>query len=107
MSKRLLEQTRHSKNKLYSLHAPEVDCISKGKVHKRYEFGSKVSVATTHKGNWVAGMRSYAGNPYDGHTLADQRQQVETLTGEKITDLYTDRGYKGHGITDAKVWIAD
>ena len=48
-------------------------------------------------------MRSYAGSLYDGHTLDDQRQQVEMLTGKKITDLYTDRGYQCHGITDARV----
>ena len=56
MAERLLAQTRTSKNKLYSVHAPEVECISKGKAHKRYEFGCKTSVATTSKSNWIVGV---------------------------------------------------
>lgn len=67
---RLLEQTRTSKNKLYSIDAPEVQCISKGKAHKRYEFGCKVSVAASNIGDWIVGIRALPGNPYDGHTLS-------------------------------------
>ena len=67
--RRLLAQTRTSKNKLYSVHAPEVECIAKGKAHKRYEFGCKASVATTSKSNWIIGTQALHGNPYDGHTL--------------------------------------
>ncbi|TBR36431.1 IS5/IS1182 family transposase, partial [Marinomonas agarivorans] len=73
---RLLKQTRQSKHKLYSLHEPNVDCISKGKAHKRYEFGVKASIAVTAKEAFIVGARSYPGNPYDGHTLQDQLQQV-------------------------------
>ena len=80
---RLLEQKPKSKNKLYSLHAPEVDCLSKGKAHKRYEFGVKASIATTAKEAFIVGARSYPGNPYDGHTLYDQLQQVHTITDSK------------------------
>ena len=66
---RLLAQK--PKDKLYSPHEPAVDCISKGKAHKRYEFGTKVSVATTNRGGFVVGMRALPGNPYDGHTLSE------------------------------------
>lgn len=103
---RLLKQTRQSKNKLYSLHEPNVDCISKGKAHKRYEFGVKASIAVTAKESFIIGARSYPGNPYDGHTLKDQLQQVETLTGKKPDTCFVDRGYKGSGVEDIKVLIA-
>ena len=53
------------KNKLYSAHAEEVECIAKGKIHKRYEFGNKASIVTTSKNNWVVGAQSLKGNPYD------------------------------------------
>ena len=62
---RLLAQGPKDRKKLYSLHEPAVDCISKGKAHKRYEFGTKVSVATTTEGGFVVGMRSLPGNPYE------------------------------------------
>ena len=102
----LLKQTRQSKNKLYSLHEPNVDCISKGKAHKRYEFGVKASIAVTAKESFIVGARSYPGNPYDGHTLKDQLQQVKTLTGKKPETCFVDRGYKGSGVEDIKVLIA-
>ena len=69
---RLLSQQRTDKNKLYSLHAPEVECIAKGKVRAPYEFGVKVSIATTHKEGLVVGIKSMLGNPYDGHTYPRQ-----------------------------------
>ena len=69
MAHRLLLQKKEDKNKLYSLHAPETECIAKGKAHKRYEFGCKVSVVTTSKRNWAVGINALHGNPYDGHTL--------------------------------------
>lgn len=103
---RLLKQTRQSKNKLYSLHEPNVDCISKGKAHKRYEFGVKASIAVTAKESFIVGARSYPGNPYDGHTLKDQLQQVETLTGRKPETCFVDRGYKGSGVEDVRILIA-
>ena len=80
---RLLAQKPKDKKKLYSLHEPAVDCISKGKAHKRYEFGTKVSVATTNRGGFVVGMRALPGNPYDGHTLSEALEQVEILTDQK------------------------
>ena len=68
-AERIRSQQRHSKGKLYALHAPEVECIGKGKARKPYEFGVKVSIAVTHKQGLMVGARSFAGNPYDGHTL--------------------------------------
>ena len=80
-TERILNQRPRYKNKLYALHAPEVECISKGKTRTPYEFGVKVSVATTLKEGLVVGMRSMPGNPYDGHTLAEALEQVGILTG--------------------------
>ena len=68
---RVLTQRREDSHKLYSIHAPEVECIAKGKAHKKYEFGVKVSVAMSTQSNFVVGMCSLAGNPYDGHTLSN------------------------------------
>jgi IS5 family transposase len=103
---RLLRQTPKSPKKIYALHEPEVDCISKGKARGRYEFGSKLSVATTLAGGFVVGMRSLPGNPYDGHTLADALQQVEILTGCRPDLAVVDRGYRGHGVRGTTVLIS-
>lgn len=97
LAERLLAQTRTSKNKLYSVHAPEVECLCKGKAHKRYEFGCKTSVATTSKSNWIVGAEALHGNPYDGHTLSGAIRQIERLTGRTPEDVMVDQGYRGHG----------
>lgn len=93
---RLLGQRGDDHHKLYSLHAPEVECFAKGKVHKKYEFGSKVSLVTTAKECFVVGMKSYAGTPYDGHTLQAAINQAERLGAFRAREIYVDRGYKGH-----------
>lgn len=103
---RLLRQTPKTPRKLYALHEPAVDCISKGKARVRYEFGCKVSIATTLTGGFVVGMRSMPGNPYDGHTLVDALQQVETLTDQCPTLAVVDRGYRGHGVQGTQVLIS-
>jgi len=103
MAERLLAQTRTSKHKLYSVHAPEVECLSKGKAHKRYEFGCKVSVATTSKSNWIVAAQALHGNPYDGHTLSGAIGQVEQLTGRTPNDVMVDLGYRGHGYAGAAI----
>jgi IS5 family transposase len=99
--------------KLYSVHAPEVACIAKGKAHKKYEFGNKVSVASTSKESFVVGMKSFTDNPnpFDGHTLKAALAQVHTLSGVLPKEVYVDRGYKGHGVEKGaleslQVWIA-
>jgi IS5 family transposase len=96
LSHRLLSQKRHDRNKLYSIHAPEVVCISKGKSHKRYEFGCKVGVVTTMKRPFVIGIQAFKGNPFDGHTLSQSIEQAERLGLFKAEDVYVDRGYRGH-----------
>ena len=91
---RLLQQTPKSQAKIYALHEPEVDCIS------------KVSIATTIDEGFVVGMRALPGNPYDGHTLAEALEQVEILTERKPTLAVVDRGYRGHGIEATRVLIS-
>ena len=96
LAERLMAQEKTSKNKIYSIHEPEVKCISKGKAHKRYEFGCKVSVVTTNKSNWVVGIQALDGNPFDGHTLQTSVTQMERITGQSPEDVVIDQGYKGH-----------
>ncbi len=103
---RLLEQGPKSRGKIYSLHETEVDCISKDKARVRYEFGTKVSLATTLDSGFVVGARSFPGNPYDGHTLAQALEQVEILTGTRPGLAVADRGYRGHGVETTRVLIS-
>ena len=97
LAERLLTQERESKNKIYSIHASEVECISKGKAHKRYEFGCKVSMLTSSKGNWILGIEAIHGNPYDGHTLESIINHVKENVGWKARKAHVDLGYRGHG----------
>ena len=96
LAKRLLAQSAKSKNKLYSLHAPEVECISKGKAHKRYEFGVKVGVVASLKKPFILAAHALPGNPYDGHTLIWSMAQTRLNTGVPITTAVVDKGYRGH-----------
>ncbi|MGK7871623.1 IS5 family transposase [Falsiroseomonas sp. E2-1-a20] len=105
----LLRQRREDRgrDKIYALHAPEVECIGKGKARTRFEFGVKVSLATTNRtapgGMFVIGARSLPGNPFDGHTLA---AQTERITGVPIERAYVDRGYRGHDADKARVFLS-
>ncbi len=105
-AQKLIEQEQHSKNKLYSLHAPEVECISKGKAHKPYDFGVKASIAVTNKEGFVIGAQSCPGNPYDGHTLLPQLEQIKQFTAVQPEQCFVDRGYRGHEVKDTKVFIS-
>jgi IS5 family transposase len=96
LTERLLVQERTSKNKLYSLHAPEVVCIAKGKAHRPYEFGSKVALAVTNREGFVLASKALEGNPYDGHTLDATISQVIAMTGIEPERTYVDQGYRGH-----------
>jgi transposase, IS5 family len=101
LAERVLSQDRRQRGrKVYSLHAPEVECIGKGKAHKPYEFGVKVSVATTVKhsagGQFVAHVAALPGNPYDGHTLARAIPAIEALIGNVLDRIIADAGYRGH-----------
>jgi len=71
----------------------------KGKAGKPYEFGNKVSVAVSSRGGWFVGAKSFTGNPYDGHTLAEQMKQVGQLIGDKVREVHVDMGYRGHDYT--------
>lgn len=109
---RLLRQRREDRGreKIYALHAPEVECIGKGKARTRFEFGCKVSLATTNRpapgGQFVLGARTLPGNPFDGHTLADQISQTERITGVPIKRASVDRGYRGHDADGARVFVS-
>ena len=109
---RRLRQRREDRGraKLYALHAPEVECIGKGKARARFEFGVKVSIATTNAlapgGQFVLGARALPGNPYDGHPLAAGIAQTERITGIAIERAYVDRGYRGHDADKARVILS-
>lgn len=106
MSKRLIEQKAESSNKLYSLHEPQTYCISKGKAHKRYEYGCKVSLVVTHKQGLVLSSQALEANDYEAHTLQISLSNAEGLSGSNITKAFVDKGYKGHRITDKAIYIS-
>lgn len=107
-AQRILQQQRHDTKKLYSVHAPEVECIAKGKAHRPYEFGCKVAVVTTAKTNWVVGIDAVHDNPYDGATLAPAIKQVERITAVRPEAAFVDRGFKGaaHHPKDVAVYVS-
>ncbi len=89
-----------AKEKLYSWHAPEVECIAKGKASKKYEFGCKASFTSTNKSNFIVGAMALHGKPYDGHTLGKVLTQIQNLTGIKPKEVQVDQGYRGHKLQD-------
>ena len=92
--KKVISQKRFDKNKIYSLHEPEVSCIAKGKAHKKFEFGSKVSFAVVPGVNIIVGVQSFNGNPNDSITLEPTLNHVEKICGKKFKNAIVDRGYK-------------
>lgn len=96
--------------KVYALHAPEVECIGKGKARTPYEFGCKVSVATPvtspKGGQFVLHAKALHGNPFDGHTLAPMVADMEKLTGVEARRIHVDKGYRGHNHPKSRVWIS-
>jgi IS5 family transposase len=107
---RLLAQKSDDSHKIYALHAPEVECVAKGKARTRYEFGVKASFAVINAkakgGQFVVGAGACAGLPYDGRTLKDQIAQVERLTGVTVKRAYVDKGYRGHGVSAPAIYIS-
>jgi transposase, IS5 family len=96
--------------KVYALHAPEVECIGKGKARAPYEFGCKVSIATPvtkpKGGQFVLHAKALHGNPFDGHTLGPVVTELETLTGVETRCIHVDKGYRGHNHQEKfRVWI--
>jgi IS5 family transposase len=105
------QEQRQRGSKVYSLHAPEVECIGKGKARRPYEFGCKVSIATPATapkgGQFVLHAKALHGNPYDGHTLGPVIADLEKLTGVAARRIHADKGYRGHNYPDRfKVWIS-
>jgi IS5 family transposase len=92
---RVLHQKREDKNKVYSLHEPHTECISKGKVHKKYEFGNKVSIIIGKETGIVLGALSLEKNDYDGHTLPGALKQFKEINGYEPKRAIVDLGYKG------------
>jgi len=91
----VLSQQKGDKNKIYSLHEPKVYCMSKGKAHKRFEFGSKVSIVLTKNSGIAVGAYNFEENIYDGHTLPEVLAQTKRLTGKEPKVAIVDRGYRG------------
>jgi transposase, IS5 family len=95
IARRILTQQRTDHGKVYSVHAPEVECIAKGKVHKHYEFGCKVPIVTTSRQSWIVGIDATHDNPYDGATLKPALAQVKRLTGVQPEEAFVDKGFRG------------
>lgn len=108
MGRKILIQERDSKNKIYSIHEPKVDCISKGKARIPYEFGCKAGLVVTAKNNWVVGAKAFTGNPYDGATLKKSIEQTEKLTGITVKNSFVDKGFKGkkHHPEHVRVYVS-
>jgi IS5 family transposase len=92
---RIFDQRKNDKDKVYSVHAPEVECIAKGKAHRRYEFGCKVSLVSTSKDNWILDIDGHHGNPYDGHLLKPSLEHAATNSGHPIEQASCDKGFRG------------
>ncbi len=92
---RVLKQKPKDKNKIYSLHEPDVYCMAKGKDHKQYEYGNKVSIASTAKGNIIVGVMSHEKNLHDSHTLSDVLTHIKKSRGKTVKEAVCDRGYRG------------
>jgi transposase, IS5 family len=107
-AERIHAQQPKDKGKLYALHAPEVECIGKGKARRPYEFGVKAAMVVTHRHGLVVGARTFPGNPYDGHLLADQLEQTSILledVGVKPREVYVDLGFRGVDAANPEVEI--
>ena len=93
--KKVLNQKRGDKNKIYSLHEEDVACIAKGKVHKKFEFGSKVSFGILPGSNIIVAIKTFFGNPHDSKTLDLTVEMCEEMTGKRFKNVIVDRGYRG------------
>ncbi len=91
----MLKQKTKDKNKIYSLHEPNVHCMAKGKDHKQYEYGNKVSIASTAKGNIVVGVMSHEKNYHDSHASPDVLAHIKKSRGKGVKEAVCDRGYRG------------
>jgi IS5 family transposase len=94
-AKKILSQKRSDSGKIYSLHEPEVYCVSKGKEHKKYEFGAKASLVVGKNGGVILGAYSLPENDYDGHALEPTLEQVERVAGYRPAVAIGDKGFRG------------
>ena len=92
--RKAVNQQRKDKNKIYSLHEPEICCICKGKEHKKYEFGSKAAIAMTKTDCIIVGAKSFR-NEYDGDTLQGVLSHVSAVRGASPEKAFCDRGFRG------------
>ncbi|MCA1379125.1 MULTISPECIES: IS5 family transposase [unclassified Bradyrhizobium] len=112
LAQQVRSQDQHQRGpKVYALHAPEVECIGKGKARAPYEFGCKVSIATPvtspKGGQFVIHAKALHGNPFDGHTLGPVIADMEKLTGVEARRIHVDKGYRGHNHPHRfRVWIS-
>jgi IS5 family transposase len=112
LARRIRDQDQHQRGpKVYSLHAPEVECIGRGKARAAYEFGCKTSITTPvtspKGGQFVLHAKALHGNPYDGHTLGPVIADLERLTGIEVRRIHVDKGYRGHNHPHRlRVWIS-
>ncbi|BAR57670.1 putative transposase [Bradyrhizobium diazoefficiens] len=112
LAQQVRSQDQHQRGpKVYALHAPEVECIGKGKARAPYEFGCKVSIATPvtspKGGQFVLHAKALHGNPFDGHTLGPVIADMEKLTGVEARRIHVDKGYRGHNHPHRfRVWIS-
>jgi len=101
LNKKDKEEYKAAGNKvLYSFHAPEVECIGKGKLNKPYEFGNKVGLVVSGRGSFILGIKSFHNNPYDGHTLDQTAAEFERITKQKIGKMFVDLGYRGNNFRE-------
>jgi len=106
--KKILQQKRTDTKKTYSIHEPQVQCISKGKEHKKYEFGSKVSIIATKNNGVIIGAINIPQNDYDAHTLEPAINQQQRLTGQVLNNNFVDRGYRGiKNVLGTNIIVAD
>jgi IS5 family transposase len=96
----ILEQNKDSTDKIYSIHEPQVYCISKGKDHKKYEYGSKASIVVTKNSGIIVGAVHFSKNKYDGHTLPETLKQTTELVGRRPKVAICDRGFRGKSFVD-------
>ena len=111
LAMRVSSQNKNQRGpKVYALHAPEVECIGKGKARAPYEFGCKVSVTTSATapkgGQFVLHVKALSGNPFDGHTLGPMIDDLQQLTGVEAKRIHVDKGYRGHNAERFRVWIS-
>ena len=101
-----MEQKQNEKNKLYSLHAPVVEFIVMGKVHRRNEFGVKVKIAMTNRSNFVVVRMVSPDNPYDSHALKRVLEKTCRLSQKQIDQVFVDRDYRRNGESISRNYIS-